>query len=105
MLRCTIELIPHGDEARARPIGIVEIANVGGGTHEVGNYLITAKKTPPWKGALKEIWRKAQWQMEKMPEEDDEVEWGKVEGFPRMKRGSYDLLYLGLRELVGERNP
>lgn len=38
MLRVTIELVPHGDETRAREIGIMLIANDGEGTHAKGNY-------------------------------------------------------------------
>jgi hypothetical protein len=38
MLRVTIELVPHGDETRAREIGVMLIANDGEGTHTKGNY-------------------------------------------------------------------
>ena len=30
MIRCTIELLPGGDELRKKTIGLVEIANIGG---------------------------------------------------------------------------
>ena len=38
MLRVTIELVPHGDETRAREIGTMLIANDGEGTHVKGDY-------------------------------------------------------------------
>lgn len=36
MIRCTIEIIPGGDEKhpRRRAIGVVEVANVGGSDRE-----------------------------------------------------------------------
>lgn len=101
MLRCTIELLPGGDESRARAIGVVEIANVGG-THEVGNYSVVLKKTPPFVGALRQAWRRGLLK----GGEDDEAIVASVEGHHRTKRGSYDLLYRGLRACGLEaRNP
>lgn len=38
MLRVTIELVPFGDESRAREIGTMLIANDGEGTYAKGNY-------------------------------------------------------------------
>lgn len=38
MLRVTVQLIPHGDESRARTLGVMEIANDGTGTTESGSY-------------------------------------------------------------------
>lgn len=38
MLRVTVELIPVGDESRKRTLAIMEIANDGTGTSQVGNY-------------------------------------------------------------------
>jgi hypothetical protein len=40
MLRCTIELIPFGDEARKVTLGEVLIKNDGSGNVEIGNYCI-----------------------------------------------------------------
>ena len=40
MLKVTVELIPHGDEARTKQIGYMKIVNDGTGTHEVGNYTV-----------------------------------------------------------------
>lgn len=100
MLRCTIEIVPGGDESRKRQIGMVEIANVGG-TEKVGNYLVLLKKTAPFKGALKAIWRRG----DMIPGfEDEEVMVGKTEGFQRKRLGCYDLLYRALRELLYDRN-
>ena len=101
MLRCTIELLPGGDESRARTIGVVEIANVGG-TREVGNYSVVLKKTPPFTGALRAAWKRGLLN----GGEDDEAIVANVEGHHRTKRGSYDLLYRALRACGLEaRNP
>jgi hypothetical protein len=100
MLRCTIELLPGGDESRARTIGVVEIANVGG-TREVGNYAVVLKKTPPFPGALRAAWKRGL-----MSGEDDDAIAASVEGHHRTKRGSYDLLYRALRACgLESRNP
>ena len=112
MLRCTRELLPGGDETRARTIGLVEICNVGG-TQEVGNYAVVLKKTPPFAGALKAAWKKAilkggAHHIEGVTagHEDEEIIAGEVIGHHRTKRGSYDLLYRALRACgLDARNP
>lgn len=38
MIRVTVELIPHGVEARKRTLAVGEIANDGSGTYSSGNY-------------------------------------------------------------------
>ncbi len=93
MIRCTIELLPGGDESRARTIGLVEIANVGGNS-EIGSYAVVLKKTPPFAGALKAAWKKA---LFSGTHEDSEIIAGRVEGHHRTRRGSYDLLYRALK--------
>ena len=91
MLRCTIELLPGGNESKARTIGLVEIANIGG-TQALGNYNVILTKTPPFNGALKAAWRRGMLQGE-----DDDVIATAVEGHSRTQRGSYDLLYRALK--------
>lgn len=94
MIRCTIEILPGGDESRARKIGLIEIADDGTGTEEIGHYVVVLTKTPPFSGALKQAWRKKRF----LPEyEDDKIMAGEVEGHHRVHRGSYDLLYRALR--------
>lgn len=101
MLRCTIEILPGGDEARKRTIGCVEIANIGG-TPERGNYAVVLKKTPPFAGALKAAWRKGVIQADALrvvgieTSESEAIITGSVEGHHRTRRGSYDLLYRAL---------
>lgn len=92
MLRCTIELVPFGDESRKRTIGMVEIANTGTGNKELGNYVVILKKTPPFTGALKAVWRRGM-----LEGEDEEVIAAQVLGHHRAKRGVYDLLYKALK--------
>ncbi len=100
MLRCTIEMVPGGDETRKRVIGCVEIANIGG-TPQVGNYGVVLKKTPPFPGALRAAWKRGL-----LKGEDDDAIACTVEGLHRTQRGSYDLLYRALRACGLEaRNP
>lgn len=102
MLRCTIELVPGGDESRVRTIGCVEIANVGG-TQEIGNYAVVLKKTPPFAGALRAAWKKGTL---KPGHDDEEIIAGEVIGHHRTRRGSYDLLFRALKACGLEaRNP
>lgn len=102
MIRATLEMIPGGNEARARTIGLVEIANVGGDRIH-GDYVVVLKKTPPFRGALRAAWRRG-----RLPAAPDDFEIlsGRVEGFHRQRRGSYDLLYRALRACgLEDRNP
>lgn len=49
MIRVTVELLPHGSEARKRIIGTLEIANDSTGTDSMGNYIgiLHAEYTDP----------------------------------------------------------
>ena len=94
MLRCTIELLPGGNESMARVIGLVEIANIGG-TRGVGEYAVVLKKTPPFAGALKLAWRRGWLRVQQ--DEDEEIIAALVSGHHRTRRGSYDLLYRALK--------
>jgi hypothetical protein len=38
VIRVTVQLIPKGDERRARTLGTMDIANDGTGTEELGHY-------------------------------------------------------------------
>ena len=59
MLRVTVELVPFGDESRAREIGMLLIANDGEGTHESGNYAYvygyTDRDVPLARGTIKKF--------------------------------------------------
>lgn len=103
MLRCKIEILPGGDESRARTIGLVEIANIGGDDSGLSNYAVVLKKTPPFSGALKAAWKKGILKDDGaaiaavVSGESDEDIVAEVTGFHRIKRGSYDLLYRALK--------
>lgn len=94
MLRCTIELLPGGDESRARTIGCIEIANISNLVDDVSDYAVVLKKTPPFPGALRQAWRKGSL---KLDSEDEDIIAGKIIGHHRTRRGSYDLLYRALK--------
>jgi hypothetical protein len=82
MLRITIELLPHGSEAKKRYLGTIEIANTGG-TPTRGNYRVRLSK----RDKPNQVWKEAQ-----------------IANFPRRRLGAYDLLYRALAAVVGERN-
>jgi hypothetical protein len=83
MIRVTIQLIPRGDETKARHMGTVEIANDGTGDQALGNYKVRLSRmdspTRAWKT-------------------------GAIRGFNRKTRGPHDLLLLALLSIVGDRN-
>ncbi|HEX9391511.1 MAG TPA: hypothetical protein VF928_09390 [Usitatibacteraceae bacterium] len=83
MIRVTIQMLPGGDESKARNLGTIEIANDGTGTISRGNYMARFMKF----GRPKSIWKT-----------------GLVRDFPRQSRGPYDLLLRALVAVVGPRN-
>lgn len=87
MIRVTVELISAINPARSRVLGVAEIANdlSSDNLREVGNYKYRLSK---WSPKLRETWKK-----------------GRVTGLSRTKRGSWDLLFMVLRDAVGKRNP
>lgn len=112
MLRVTIELLPGGSEVHKRVIGLMEICNLGGDPCGKCAYAVVLKKTEPFAGALKAAWKKGvvsatgDFADSVGRLEDDEIHVEKVEGFDRVKRGSYDLVYLALRACgLDKRNP
>lgn len=114
MIRCTIELLPGGDETRRRTIGLVEIANIATNPANFGTYAVVLKKCPPFRGALRQAWRKGQiasddengYVRRAVAGEDDETIVTQIEGHHRTRRGVYDLLYRALRACgLEERNP
>lgn len=86
MIRVTIELLPYGFEHNKRTLGIINIANDGSGDQDTGNYNVSLSKEPPI-AKTRGIWKR-----------------GRVEGFPRLVLGPYDLLYRALKACVGSRN-
>lgn len=90
MIRVTFEILPGGDEVRKQTIGLMEIDNVGGDPAGKCNYDVQLKKQPPWNGFLKKQWRGGRFT-------DDDLLTSSVEGFDRVRRGVYDLVYCGLR--------
>jgi hypothetical protein len=88
MIRVTIEMLPHGMELGRHTIGVIEIANDGTGTVDVGNYDVKLTKEPPI-AKTRGTWRK-----------------GVVRNFPRRTLGPYDLLYRALTvTLAGRGHP
>jgi hypothetical protein len=86
MIVVKIELWPFGDESRAREIGRAEIWNDGSGSITTGNYHAKLLKSPKY-ATSKGVWKK-----------------GRVENFPRLKLGPYDLLLQILESAIGKRN-
>jgi len=44
MIRCTIELLPYGDEEKKRSLGVIEIINEKTGDQCTGNYKVNLQK-------------------------------------------------------------
>ena len=97
MIRVTVELLPGGDASRPKHLGTCLIANDLEDSSEsdgrLGSYLIALSKwgrpiTSIRTAAQRDVWRR-----------------GRITGFRRRSRGPWDLLYLALRETVGDRNP
>jgi hypothetical protein len=58
MIRVTFDLLPGGDETKARTIGIMEVANIKTYSDNTADYAVALKKTPPFNGALRLAWKK-----------------------------------------------
>jgi hypothetical protein len=84
MLRCVIQLVPQGDETKARTIGTIIIGNDLTGDLDTGNYDVRLTKGLVGKHGA--TWRR-----------------GRVEGFPRRRLGPYDLVLRALQATVGGR--
>jgi hypothetical protein len=103
MIRVTIELVPGGHEEGKRVVGLVEIARSRLLPGNYGEYVVTLKKTPPFTGALRAMWRSGRLSVEEevdpeaLPEEDEEALVARVGGYHRTRRGVYDLLFMALR--------
>jgi len=102
MIRVTFDILPGGDESRARTIGIMEIANVSTRLDGTADYVVALKKTPPFAGALREAWRKGRLTSDDrtingaIAGEDEALITALVEGHHRTRRGVYDLLFRAL---------
>ena len=85
MIKITMELWPFGQELGKRHLGTAVIGNDATGTAFTGNYNIILSKAG--KGMEDAVWKR-----------------GRVKGFKRKKKLAWDLLYLALRDIVGDRN-
>ncbi len=99
MIRVTFELLPRGDESRARTIGQMEIANIRMHADGTADYAVAMKKTPPFAGALKAAWKTGHISSNDgilnsaISGDNDEMVTALVLGHHRTRRGVYDLLY------------
>lgn len=82
MIRVTIELV-SANSGKVSTLGTATITNDGTGSEENSNYDVVFSKF-----GGHGVWRS-----------------GRVEGFDRKHRGGFDLLYLAMRAVVGNRNP
>lgn len=103
MIRVTFEILPHGDATKARTIGLMEIANIATRIDGTADYAVILKKTPPFRGALEEAWRKGRFTSAEgvvngcVAGEDEEAIVALAAGHHRTQRGIYDLLFRALR--------
>lgn len=89
MIVVNIEMWPKGDESKKRPIGRIVIINEGSGDVHNGNYNAILEKTAEYAAPenVGKAWKRVT-----------------VEGFDRIRRGPYDLLYQVLKKAVAGRN-
>lgn len=112
MIRITFELLPRGDESKGRVIGLMEVANVDLHLDGTADYAVVLKKTPPFRNALAEAWKKGRLTSADsvvngcIAGEDEDAIVALVQGHHRTQRGVYDLLYRALRACgLDRRNP
>lgn len=112
MMRVTFEMLPGGDETKARTIGIMEVANIATHLDGTADYAVVLTKTPPFNGALRDAWRKGKLTSDSraingvMAGEDDELITALAQGHHRTQRGVYDLLFRALKACgLDRRNP
>lgn len=100
MIRVTLELVSAQDPSRDRVLGVAHIANTGRGTAGKYTYEVSLSKTLPG--------RTGEWKRGRAAIVDDQLIadqlHGTIEGFDNVKRGAWDLLYLALRSVIGDRN-
>lgn len=90
MLRVTVELVPRGDESRAKKLCVGVIFNDITGTLTSGNYGVKLSRQGIGEKTFE---TRTPWRQ------------GRVTGFPRKRLNSWDLLYRALQSTVGERSP
>jgi len=112
MIRVTFEMLPRGNEAKAYTIGVMEVANVATRLDGTADYAVILKKTPPFRGALEDAWRKGRFTSSDgvvngcIAGEDKEAIVALAAGHHRTQRGVYDLLFRALRACgLDGRNP
>jgi hypothetical protein len=81
MLRVIVELHPHGRAEDKKTLAIMNIANTGQGSSELGHYEYCS-----------------------FDERKKHDRLGFIKGFPRLKLTAWDLLYRILRKEYGHRN-
>lgn len=88
MVRVEITLVPS-DGSPERLLGRGKIVNTGEGTNALGTYRVELEKSPEYAKAsnVGNLWRK-----------------GRVQRFPRLRLGPWDLLFRALLAAVGDRN-
>jgi hypothetical protein len=103
VIRITFELLPGGDEARKRTIGLMEVANIATRLDGTADYAVIMTKTPPYSGALKAAWKKGRVSYGDralnavIAGEDEELITAIAQGHHRTQRGVYDLLFRCMR--------
>lgn len=112
MIRVTFELLPHGDETRARTIGIMEVAHLREHLDGTADYAVALKKTPPFAGALKAAWKSGRVSYgdralnDVVAGEDEALITALAAGHHRTRRGVYDLVFRALKACgLDRRNP
>lgn len=112
MIRVTFEIPPGGSADLARTIGVMEICNLKTHADGTADYGVAMKKCPPYRGALREAWRKGRVSCNEIAinavtaGDDESLLTAMTSGHHRTKRGVYDLLFRAMVACgLDKRNP
>lgn len=107
MIVVTVELKSANGREHDKLLGIATITNVGGNAAYGIYKVFLGKMAPRTRQAWKEEHVGIPLEIVEIVENVENVDYveGDIEKFDRLKRGPWDLLYVALKAIVGERNP
>lgn len=105
MIRITVELVSARDAKRDRLLGLAYIDNEGPveANPAICRYALWLSKTLP--GQTGQAWKTGRAAIREEQHCFRDAALGEVPAFHNERRGVWDLIYLGLKAIVGSRNP
>ena len=102
MIRVTLEMVSARGRAHDRLLGVGWIANKGGSAAGTFYEALFSKTLP---GKTDQPWKSGYLALNDDAKLLVDVEPAEIPDFDNVARGAWDLLYLGLKAVVGRRNP